>query len=125
MEGVPVAEAATAAFEDGLAEAISSETGDYTTDNSTVLVRLFINARRCLLRYGCALSFFLGSCCKDYPGLSNRSVFYPYSSGGNTITFDVVYVAGSNLTPNVYFIETLARAYKHISLVPRVMKRSG
>ena len=33
-----MAEAATEAFEAGLAEAISSETGDYTNDNSTVLV---------------------------------------------------------------------------------------
>lgn len=36
--GIPVAEAATVAFESGLAEAISSETGEYTRDNSTVLV---------------------------------------------------------------------------------------
>lgn len=39
IEGIPVAQAATAAFEDALAEAISSETGDYTADNSTVMVR--------------------------------------------------------------------------------------
>lgn len=39
VEGVPVVEAATEGFEAGLAEAISAETGDYTTNNSTVLVR--------------------------------------------------------------------------------------
>ena len=35
---------------------------------------------------------------------------YHYSSVGNIVTFDVVQVTGSNLTPNVSFIETLARA---------------
>ena len=46
---------------------------------------------------------------------------------GNTFTFDVVQVTVSNLTSNVSFTETLARAHlkKHISLVPQVMKRSG
>lgn len=39
MGGVPVAEAATTAFETGLAEAISTVTGDYTSEESTVLVR--------------------------------------------------------------------------------------
>lgn len=51
-----MAEAATAAFEDGLAEAISSETGDYTTDNSTVLVRIISFARRRLPRHRCTYS---------------------------------------------------------------------
>lgn len=39
IEGLPVAQVATQAFESGLAEAISSETGDYTSENSTVVVR--------------------------------------------------------------------------------------
>lgn len=39
IEGIPVAQAATVAFEDALAEAISFETGDYTADDSTVMVR--------------------------------------------------------------------------------------
>ena len=49
-------------------------------------------------------------CYKDFPGLGDRSVFYPYSSVGNTFTFDVVEDTASNLTSHVYFIETLARA---------------
>ena len=48
-------------------------------------------------------------CYMDYPGLGNRSVFYPYSSR-NIITFDVVEATGSSLTSNVSFVETLARA---------------
>ena len=44
-------------------------------------------------------------------------------------TFDVVQVTGSNLTSNVSFTETLARAHlkkhTHISLDTQVMKRSG
>ena len=39
VEGVPVNQAATEAFEAGLAEALSLETGDYTDETSTVLVR--------------------------------------------------------------------------------------
>ena len=68
-----------------------------------------------------------GTCYKDYLGLGDRSIFYPYSSVGKTVTFDVVQVTGSNLMSNFYFTETLARAHlkKHISLVPQVMKRSG
>ena len=64
---------------------------------------------------------------KRYPGLGNRSIFYPYSPVGNTLSFDVVEDAGSNLTSYVSFIETLARASlkTHISLVPQVLKRSG
>ena len=49
-------------------------------------------------------------CYKDYHGLGSRSIFYPYSSVGNTIPFDVVQVTGSNPTSNVSFTETLARA---------------
>ena len=48
---------------------------------------------------------------ENYPGLSNRSIFYSYSSVGNTFTFDVVQVTGSNLTSNVSCTETLARAH--------------
>ena len=59
-------------------------------------------------------------CYKDYPGLGNRSVFYPCSSVGNSITFDVVQVTGrtSLLTSNVSFTETLPRAHlkKHTHL---------
>ena len=54
----------------------------------------------------------------------DRSFTHIARSVGNTFTFDVVQVTGSNLTWNVSFIETLARAYKHISLVPQEMKRS-
>ena len=59
--------------------------------------------------------------------LGNRSIFYPHSSVGDTFTFGVVQVTGSNLTSNVSFTETLARAHlkTHISLDPQVMKRSG
>ena len=49
-------------------------------------------------------------CCQDCPGLGNWSIFYPYSSVGTTITFDVIENTGSNLTSNVSCIETLARA---------------
>ena len=52
-----------------------------------------------------------GECYKEYVGVDNRSVFYPKNSSvGNTFTFDVVEDAGSNLAPNVFIIETLARA---------------
>ena len=77
---------------------------------------------------GCSCCDIYNRCYKDYFGLGNRSVFYPYSSVvGNTFTFIVVQVTGSNLTSNVSFTETLARAHlkKHISLVPQVLKRSG
>ena len=47
-------------------------------------------------------------CYKYYLGLGNRSIFCPYSSVGNTITFDVVEDTGSNLVSNVSFIEALA-----------------
>lgn len=38
IEGVPVAQTTTVAFESALAEAISSETGAYSSDNATVVV---------------------------------------------------------------------------------------
>ena len=44
------------------------------------------------------------------PGLGNRPIVYPCSSVGKTFTFEVVQVTSSNLTSNVSFIETLARA---------------
>ena len=55
--------------------------------------------------------------------MGNRSVFHPYSSVGNTFTFDVVHVTGSNLTLNPSFTEALARAHKkkNISLDPQVI----
>lgn len=46
IKGIPVEQAATVAFEAALAEAISAETGNYTSDNATVLVR-----RRSLLQF--------------------------------------------------------------------------
>ena len=49
-------------------------------------------------------------CYKDCPGLGIRSIFYPFCSAGNTLTFDVVKDTGSNLTSNAYYIETLGRA---------------
>ena len=49
-------------------------------------------------------------CYKDYPGLGNRSIVYPCSSAGTTLTFGVVEDTGSNLTSDVSLIETLARA---------------
>ena len=55
--------------------------------------------------------WILTACCKDYLGLVNRSVCYPCSSVGNTFTFDVVQVSGSNPTSNVSFAETLACAH--------------
>ena len=42
--------------------------------------------------------------------MGNRSIFYPSSSAGNTITFNVVEDTGWNLTSNVSFIKMLARA---------------
>lgn len=39
IEGIPVAQVATEAFEAGLAEAVSLETGGFTNDNSSVVVR--------------------------------------------------------------------------------------
>ena len=50
------------------------------------------------------------NCYEAYPGLANRSAFCPNNSVGSTIIFYVVEDTGSNLTPNVPFIETLARA---------------
>ena len=80
-------------------------------------------------RSGCALVASVEICCNNYPGLGNRSVFYPYiySSGSNTFTFGVVEDTGSNLTSNFSFIETLARASlnAYISLLPQASNRSG
>ena len=45
---------------------------------------------------------------KDYPGLGNRSMFYPSSS--YTFTFDAVEDTGSNPASNVSLEETLARS---------------
>lgn len=39
IDGISVAQVATEAFEAGLAEAISAETGDYTDETSSVVVR--------------------------------------------------------------------------------------
>ena len=52
----------------------------------------------------------LEECYKDHPGLGDRSIVYPYSSVGDTFTFDAVEDTGSNLASNVSFIGTLARA---------------
>ena len=41
----------------------------------------------------------------------DRSVTPIYSSVGNTLRFDGVLVTGSNLTANIPFTETLARAH--------------
>ena len=46
-------------------------------------------------------------CYKNYPGLVNRSIFYPYSSVGVTpthYTFDVIGDTGSNLTTSNVFL---------------------
>ena len=43
-------------------------------------------------------------CSKDYPGLGNRTILYPYSSAGITFTLDVIEDTGSNLTSDVSFI---------------------
>ena len=63
----------------------------------------------------------------NYPGQGNRSILYPYSLVGNTLTFDVVEDTGSNLTSSVSSMEALARAplNSSISLAPEVLKRSG
>ena len=67
-------------------------------------------------------------CYKDCPRLGNRSIFYPYSSG-NTFTFGVVEDIGSNLTSNISFIETLARAslktYQASPRFPRYCNEAG
>lgn len=39
IDGIPVAQVATEAFEAGLSEAISAETGGYTDETSSVVVR--------------------------------------------------------------------------------------
>ena len=44
------------------------------------------------------------------PVLGNRSFFHPDSEVGNTFAFDVVEDTDSNLTSNVFYIETLSRA---------------
>ena len=58
----------------------------------------------------CLISIFgLAAVIRITLGLGcNRSVFYPYSSVGDTFTFDIVEDTVSNLTSNVSFIETLA-----------------
>ena len=44
------------------------------------------------------------SCCyKAYSGLGNRSIFYPGSSVGNTITFGIVEDTSSNPSSNISF----------------------
>lgn len=58
--GLPVVQAATQGFQSGFAEALSSETGDYTNENSTVVVRT--NILCCMVPYVCTIhpsSFFL------------------------------------------------------------------
>ena len=55
---------------------------------------------------------------ENYLGLGNRSIFYSYSSVGNTFTFDVVQVTSSNLTSIVIFTETLARANLNKTHIP-------
>ena len=47
---------------------------------------------------------------KEYPGLGNRLIFYPYSSVGNTLALNFVEDTGANLLSNVSTIETLVRA---------------
>ena len=67
-------------------------------------------------------------CYKAYPGLGNRSIFYPGSSVGNTITFGIVEDTSSTPTSNISFKRN-ARAYviyhKHVSLSPQVLDRSS
>ena len=46
-----------------------------------------------------------GTCCKDYPVLGYRSVFYPYSSVGNTFTSGIGEDTCSNLASDVSFLE--------------------
>ena len=62
------------------------------------------------------------------PGLGVRSVFGLYSSAGNIIhIWRRRQDTGSNLTSNVCWVETLARASlsTYISLLPQVFKRKG
>ena len=62
---------------------------------------------------------------KVYPGLGNRSIFYPGSSAGSTITFGIVEDASSNPTPNISFKRSAcASYYKHVSLGPQDLDRS-
>ena len=42
-------------------------------------------------------------CYKAYPGLGNRSIFYPGSSVGSTITFGIVEDTSSDPTSNISF----------------------
>ena len=51
-----------------------------------------------------------GECCKAYPGLGNRSIFYPGSSVGSTITFSIVEDTSSNPTSNISFQRRIAWA---------------
>ena len=44
-----------------------------------------------------------GECYKAYPGLGNRSILYPGSSVGITITFGIVEDTSSNPTSNISF----------------------
>ena len=65
-------------------------------------------------------------CYKDYPGLGNRSIFYPGSSVGSTITFGVIEDTSSNPTSNISFKKKCLRVsyYKHIYLGPQDLDRS-
>ena len=61
-------------------------------------------------------------CYKAYPGLGNRSIFYPGSSAGSTITFGVDGRTRVRIPLRTFLLEEmLARAsyYKHVSLGPQ------
>ena len=51
----------------------------------------------------CAVISKGGECYKAYPGLGNRSIFYPGSSVGSTITFGIVEDTSSDPTSNISF----------------------
>ena len=66
-------------------------------------------------------------CYKAYPGLGNRSIFYPGSSAGSTITFGVDGRTRVRIPLRTFLLEEmLARAsyYKHVSLGPQDLDRS-
>ena len=61
-------------------------------------------------------------CDKAYPGLGNRSIFYPGSSKGSTITFGIVEDPSSNPTSKISIKENACACvlyYKPVSLGPQ------
>ena len=61
-------------------------------------------------------------CYKAYPKLGNRSIFYPGTSAGSTITFGIVEDTSSNPTSNISFKRNACPCVLLISMSPWVSR---